>query len=188
MKTRLNISRNFLFSIACGVLASGCYRKDEPGANEPVPAERAEAALESADGQDIEGEVKFYAATNGVRIVAKIEDAKPGKHGFHIHEKGDCSDIAGKSMGHHFAPEGHQHALPEEGSRRHLGDLGNIEVDQNGNGHFEMLLTEANLKPGDRKSLLGRAVVVHEGEDSGSAKQPAGDSGDPIACGIIKKG
>ena len=148
---------------------------------------KAEADLKAADGQKIEGDVKFYDNGTGVRIVAELEDAKPGKHGFHVHEKGDCSNITGESMGGHFAPEGHEHALPEEQGERHLGDLGNVEINQDGEGRLEMTVEKANLKPNDPKSFLGKAVVVHMGEDSGKAKQPSGNSGTPIACGVIEK-
>ncbi len=154
---------------------------------EAATKERAEAELKAADGQKIEGEVEFFASDNGVRIVAELEDAPPGKHGLHVHEKGDCSDIEGKSMGSHFAPAGHQHALPGEAAERHLGDLGNVEINDKGDGRLEITLEKANLKANDPMSLLGKAVVVHSGEDLGKSKQPSGSSGTPIACGVIEK-
>ncbi len=154
---------------------------------EAATKERAEAELKAADGQKIEGEVEFFASDKGVRIVAELEDAPPGKHGLHVHEKGDCSDIEGKSMGSHFAPEGHQHALPGEAAERHLGDLGNVEINDKGDGRLEITLEKANLKANDPMSLLGKAVVVHSGEDLGKSKQPSGSSGAPIACGVIEK-
>jgi Cu-Zn family superoxide dismutase len=108
--------------------------------------------------------------------------------GVHIHEKGDCSDIAGKSMGSHFAPEGDKHALPSEEAEdvRHLGDLGNLEVGQDGKGRLEATIAGATLKSGDRMSFLGKALVVHSGQDSGKARQPAGASGTPMGCGVIE--
>jgi Cu-Zn family superoxide dismutase len=159
---------------------------DNPATPGPLE-ERAKAELKSADGEAIGGEVEFQATADGVRIVATIEDAAPGKHGFHIHEKDDCSDIAKKSIGGHFDREKQAHALPSESAKHHLGDLGTIEVDDDGEARLEITIEGANLKPGDQKSLLGRAVVVHKGEDVGKAKQPSGDSGIPIACGPIRK-
>lgn len=114
-----------------------------------------------------------------------LQNAPPGIHGVHVHELGDCSDIAGKSMGSHFAPDRHPHALPSEADARHLGDLGNLEVDQVGNGMLSIALDGANMKSDDTHSLIGRSFVVHSGEDSGQSKQPAGESGQPIACGVI---
>jgi Cu/Zn superoxide dismutase len=61
----------------------------------------------------------------GVKITVSVEDAPVGQKGIHIHEKGDCSDIPGKSMGGHFAPLAESHGLPDEARDGiHLGDLG----------------------------------------------------------------
>jgi Cu-Zn family superoxide dismutase len=148
-------------------------------------AQRREASfdLKPARGVDIDAEAEFVDTGRGVRIVLTVEDGAPGKHGVHVHEKGDCSDISGKSMGDHFAPDGHEHALPPQ-EPRHLGDLGNIEIGEDGKGRLEITVTRANLRPNDRLSFVGRALVVHEGEDTG--RGPAGESGKPIACGVIE--
>jgi len=147
----------------------------------------AKAELKAGDGQDVEVEAKFYAVAGGVRVVAEVEDATPGKHGFHVHEKGDCSDLKGKSMGDHFSPEKHEHALPDEAGTKHLGDLGNVVVDKEGDGKVEITIPGATLEPNDANSFLGRALVFHLNEDTGKQKQPSGGSGDPIACGVIEK-
>lgn len=188
------------------ILLAGCS-KDSPGANEPQsPAEgsgseltsstgpsqpeqqvtRAEAQLTSADGQEIDGKAIFTQEPDGVRVVLELDDAPPGPKGVHVHTKGDCSDIKGESMGPHFAPRLEQHALPSEGDERHLGDLGNIVVEDDGDGRLEIKVPDATLKPDDTASFLGRALIVHSGEDTGSAVQPSGGSGEPMACGVIK--
>lgn len=159
--------------------------KKESENPDPVPVS-ASARLQAAEGQNIAGTIKFDDTGTSVRAVATLQNAPPGIHGVHIHEQGDCSDIEGKSMGGHFAPNQHPHALPYETDARHLGDLGNIEVDQVGNGTLSIAIVGANMKPNDPHSLIGRAFVVHSGEDSGQAKQPAGESGQPIACGVIE--
>jgi len=163
------------------------------GAMEPSAAENhsnvakeAEVDLDAAPGKSIDAEAKLLATNTGVKIFVEVENAPSGAKGIHIHEKGDCSDIVGKSMGGHFAPEGHSHALPDEG-QRHLGDLGNIEVGENGKGHLEITVAGANLNEGEVNSFLGKALVIHEGIDKGATEQPAGDSGTPMACGVVKK-
>jgi Cu-Zn family superoxide dismutase len=148
----------------------------------------AEASLDAIEGSDIDGDIEFKQVASGVDVKVSIEGTTAGKHGVHIHEKGDCSDIAGKSMGGHFNPTKEQHALPAEGPERHLGDLGNVEVNEDGKGEISFTMKGATLQEGEPNSLLGRAFVVHDGEDSGKAQQPAGDSGSPIACGVIKRG
>lgn len=148
--------------------------------------EEAEADIKGAEGKEIEGEAKFKSTDGGVRVSVDVENAPPGSKGIHIHEKGDCSDIPGKSMGSHFAPDGHDHALPNQGVR-HLGDLGNIPVGEDGKGHLEIIIAGANLKEGDPKSFLGKSIVIHEDADKGSLDQPAGASGTPMACGVIEE-
>ena len=66
---------------------------------------QSEGRLQSAPGVVVEGEAEFTPTQNGVRATVQIENATPGMHGIHVHEKGDCSDIPGKSMGSHFAPD-----------------------------------------------------------------------------------
>lgn len=187
---------------------AGCS-KDSRGANEPTtPAgeasgseivsssassqpeagqvTRAEAELTAAEGSEVEGKAVFTQEPDGVRVVLELDDAPPGRKGVHVHTRGDCSDIRGQSMGPHFAPNVEQHALPSEGDARHLGDLGNIVVEDDGDGRLEIKVPDATLKPDDTASFLGRALVVHSGEDTGSAVQPSGGSGTPMACGVIK--
>lgn len=148
---------------------------------------RAEAALTAAPGAKIEGKATFIEEPGGVRVVLEVENAPPGKKGVHVHERGDCSDIQAQSMGPHFAPKLEQHALPAEGDAHHMGDLGNIDVNADGTGRLEIKAVDATLGGDDGTSFLGRALVVHAGEDAGRVAQPAGDSGAPMACGVIQK-
>jgi Cu-Zn family superoxide dismutase len=149
-----------------------------------TPKRMAEGRLETVDGVKLDGEVELSELSNGVRVYVKVNDAPPGKRGIHIHEKGDCSNIAGKSMGEHFAPTGHKHGLPGA-PERHVGDLGNLTIAQDGTGVLDVVVPETNLKPDDRLSLLGKALVIHQSEDLGEG--PSGRSGSPIACAVLKQ-
>jgi Cu-Zn family superoxide dismutase len=146
--------------------------------------EKTSADLEVVDGEKLNGEVLFEKFSGGVRVTVNVKDGKPGLHGVHVHEKGDCSNIPGKSMGEHFAPHGKQHGLPGA-PERHFGDLGNIAVAQDGTGVLDITIPQANLTKDDRLSLLGKALVIHRSEDKGVGK--GGGSGDPIACAVIAK-
>jgi Cu-Zn family superoxide dismutase len=159
---------------------------------EPTEAAREPAVtveLEAADGAEVEGEAKFFDDPDGVRVVLEVQGAPAGKRiGAHIHEKGDCSDIEGQSMGAHLAPEGAPHALPEEraAGARHMGDLGNIDVGPDGKGRLEAKVEGATLAKGVEHSVRGRAIVVHGKTDIGEIQQPSGGSGTPIACAVIE--
>lgn len=175
------------------ILVSACAESvpaaspESPGGTdqggEQQETRKAEAKLQSPPGMKLAGDVKLVEENGAVKITVDVEDAPAGYKGIHIHEKGDCSDPKGKSMGEHFAPKQHNHGIPGKQAEHHLGDLGNIMINADGKGHLEMTVPEANLKPGDAMSFLGRAVIIHEGEDKGV--QPSGGAGDPIACGRI---
>lgn len=176
---------------------------DSPGSTEPVLQQEqpniddvgrtgsgkrngrtATAEFTSLPNVELEGSAKLEEVEGGVRIKVSVEHPKMGVHGVHIHEKADCSDIAGKSMGGHFAPDGKQHGLPGFAAH-HLGDLGNLTVQKFGKGELELTVPHATLEEGGSHSFLGRAVVIHAKRDEGRRAQPAGDSGKPIACAPI---
>lgn len=142
---------------------------------------KAVAVLHPTAGSNVTGTVTFTASGDSVKVVADITGLTPGKHGFHIHEFGDCSDPKGASAGGHFNPGGHQHGAPDA-SNRHEGDLGNIEADASGKAHLD--ITDKVLKLSGDASIIGRAVIVHEKADD-LKTQPTGDAGGRVACGVI---
>ncbi len=142
---------------------------------------KAVAELHGTKGNDVSGIVTFTKVANGIRIVADVTGLKPGKHGFHIHEYGDCTAEDGTSAGGHFNPENVQHGAPTD-SIRHVGDLGNIEAGKDGTAHFEM--TDALMSFSGSHSIIGRGVIVHGGEDD-LTSQPSGNAGPRVACGVI---
>lgn len=130
----------------------------------------------------VKGVVRFVEEDGAVRVTAQIEGLKPGsKHGFHVHEFGDASAPDATSAGDHFNPEDHPHDLPPQ-SRRHAGDLGNLEADDSGRADCEMVVENLTLT-GGAGAILGRAVIVHAEPDDGG--QPTGNAGDRIGIGVI---
>ena len=105
-------------------------------------------------------QIEFWHAFTG-----RLQDLPPNtKHGFHVHEVGDCSSGDGMSAKGHFNPHGKPHGhygSPE----RHAGDMPNIHVPENGKLRIEVLNQMVNLSRG----LLdkdGSAIVIHEGADA----------------------
>jgi Cu-Zn family superoxide dismutase len=143
-------------------------------------ATKATAKLEAKSGSSVTGAVTFAKSGDEVQVVADIQNLKPGKHGFHIHEKGDCSAADAASAGGHFNPT-HQHHGGPTTAGRHAGDLGNIEADASGKVHFEW---KGKMSLSGADSIIGKSVVVHEKEDDFKT-DPAGNSGARIACGVI---
>lgn len=141
------------------------------------------AELAPTKGNTAKGKVLFSKLPDGrVKVVADFEGLTPGKHGFHIHENGDCGAPDASSAGEHFAPKGQPHGGPEA-EHRHAGDLGNVEADANGKAHYERV--DARIELEGSGSVVGRAVIVHEKvDDLGS--QPSGAAGARVACGVIR--
>ncbi|MEP7249042.1 MAG: superoxide dismutase family protein [Spartobacteria bacterium] len=147
-------------------------------AQEPT---KAIAVLHPTKDSKVEGTVTFTASGDAVKIVADVTGLTPGKHGFHIHEFGDCSSSDGKAAGGHFNPGKSPHA-GHDATPRHEGDLGNLEADASGKAHLE--LTDKMMTMSGEKSILGRGVIVHEKEDD-LKSQPVGNAGGRLACGVI---
>lgn len=162
----------FMATSACPVLA---------GETDGAKIKKAVAVLHPTQGNHVRGTVYFSRIKNGVKVEADITGLSAGKHGFHIHEFGACTASDATSAGGHFNPENQPHAGPYQ-TKRHVGDLGNIEADNSGNAHYER--TDTQLKFDGRDSIIGRGVIVHAGEDD-LVSQPSGNAGPRVACGVI---
>lgn len=151
------------------------------GESDGAQINKAVAVLHPTRGSNVTGTVYFSRTPNGVQVTADVMGLSPGKHGFHIHEFGDCTAPDGTSAGGHFNPENRPHAGPEQ-ANRHVGDLGNIEADAGGNAHY--VRTDTQLKFDGSDSIIGRGVIVHAGADD-LVSQPSGNAGPRVACGVI---
>src|SRR4051812_13269445 len=141
----------------------------------------ATAVLKPTQGNDVKGTLKFDEKNGKTHVVANLTGLKPGQHGFHIHEKGDCSAPDFSSAGGHFNPTGAKHGAPTD-PEHHLGDFGNVEANQKGEVRFERVVNWLTFK--GTNSFVGRAIVVHDKPDD-LKSQPAGNAGARVACGVI---
>ena len=91
-------------------------------------AAKAQTTIESRSGSKVTGKAVFTELpSGGVKVEVWIENATPGTHGLHLHEKGDCSAPDASSAGPHFNAAGNPHAGPTD-AKHHNGDWGNIQV------------------------------------------------------------
>eukprot|EP00347_Sterkiella_histriomuscorum_P011523 403372125 len=148
----------------------------------------AVCVLNPDGGSGVSGVVKFIQ-TVGSRVVieARIKGLTPGKHGFHVHEWGNLTNGC-VTAGAHFNPTKVTHAGPDD-EVRHVGDLGNVEADQDGNAVFLLEDRLINIY-GDVNNVVGRAVVCHQKEDDlgrGNDEESlkTGNAGPRQACGVI---
>lgn len=105
---------------------------------------------------------------------------------FHIHEFGDTTNGCA-SCGGHFNPQGAKHGAPED-AERHIGDLGNIIANEDGIARIE--ISDSKVQLLGPHSVVGRAIVVHAGEDDlgkgGNAESlKTGNAGGRFACGKL---
>lgn len=150
----------------------------------PTGAVSAAAAIEPVGGSQARGDASFIEINEGLEIVVTMSGLEPGEHGIHIHENGDCSGPAAEGAGDHFNPDDTQHGGPtDDPSARHAGDLGNISADES--GEAELNMTHDILGVEGDHGVAGKAIIVHSGEDDFTS-QPSGESGDPVACGVIE--
>ena len=166
-----------------GCASGGATAGGTPASAAAAAAPSAKATLEARSGSTVTGTATFTELPSGVRVQVHVENATPGTHGLHVHEKGDCSDPEAKSAGGHFNPGGSPHAGPMVGMR-HAGDLGNIEIGANGQGDLDVRTDLLTIKPGPN-SVIGRAVIFHEKADD-LTTQPTGNAGGRLACGVVQ--
>ncbi len=161
------------------LLAAAAAGKDEPA------VEKAFAVLKDASGKEV-GRAVFTATPGGVLLDLSLTAVPPGVHAVHIHAAGKCEPPDFKSAGAHLNPDQTKHGLMNsEGP--HAGDLPNIHVPAGGKLEVEIL--DPLVSIGQEAALLdadGSALVIHAGPDDYKT-DPAGNSGDRIACGVITK-
>ena len=163
--------------MAIGALVAGC-------AAMPPSGPSAVADLAATTGSAAAGNVTFTQKGDKVVVVAKVTGLAPGSHGFHIHEKGDCSSGDGMSAGGHFNPFGKPHAHPST-SDRHAGDMPMLVVDSAGNASLTAELDVITIGGGSA-DVIGKGVIVHKDPDD-FRTQPTGNAGARIACGVVRK-
>jgi len=127
--------------------------------------------------QGLRGKVNFYGYKEGSLVRVEIEglpnENKNNFFGFHIHEGHKCDDgeTPLESAGGHLNPENDKHP-------NHLGDL---PVIYSNKGYAYMEFYTSRFKP---DKVVDSVVIIHKEKDD-LKTDPAGNSGERIACGKI---
>lgn len=167
-----------MLALAVSVVLLSAKAEEQAGQGGP---RSAVAVIHGFGENHVKGVVHFMTTDDGVVIRGEITGLTPGKHGFHIHQFGDCRSADPKCHGGHFNPEKKKHGGPGT-AERHVGDLGNITADASGKATIAM--TDKLIALSGRHSIIGRAVIVH-GKADDLRSQPSGDAGPRIAGGVV---
>jgi Cu-Zn family superoxide dismutase len=148
-----------------------------------VPVNKISA---SGIGEKI-GTIDVSQSKKGVAFKVNVKGIPAGKHGFHLHEKGDCgvaakdgASVAGLAAGPHYDPattKSHKGPM----GMGHKGDLPVLTATAKG---ISQTVTAPRLKLGD---VQGRSLMIHEGGDNYSDTPENGGGKGRIACGVVPK-
>ena len=150
------------------------------------PGPRAAAELKPTAGNAASGSVAFEQRGGKVLVSGEVRGLKPNaQHGFHVHDKGDCSAPDAMSAAGHFNPGGTPHG--EHGhSPHHAGDLVALMSDANGVAKFNYESDSISVGGGAANDVVGRGLIVHRDPDDFKT-QPTGNSGARVACAVITR-
>ncbi|WP_367848574.1 superoxide dismutase family protein [Rhodoferax sp. WC2427] len=163
--------------LALSVLLAACAT--------PSAGPSATAKLASTTGNAATGSIQFVQLPGKVLVRGEVHGLLPNTvHGFHIHEKGDCSSGDGMSTGGHFNPTAHAHGAAS-GPLHHAGDLPSLQADASGSAKINFETTDLAVGSGPN-DVVGRGLIVHKDPDDFTT-QPTGNSGARLACAVVTK-
>ena len=161
--------------LACALALTACASTG----NSP----QATAPLQSTTGSTTTGSVNFVQNGDKVMVSGTVRGLKANaEHGFHLHEKGDCSSGDGMSAGGHFNPDGKPHGNHADMSH-HAGDMPSLKADASGVAKFSYETKSVAVGSG-ASDIVGRALIVHRDPDDYTT-QPTGNSGPRLACAVV---
>jgi Cu-Zn family superoxide dismutase len=150
-----------------------------------LTTQRGHAMLMPTNGNSASGTVRFAQTGGKVTVSGEVRGLKPNaEHGFHIHEKGDCSSGDGMSAGGHFNPTGVPHGMHAAGMH-HTGDLPSLKANEGGVATFSFESTAITLGSGVT-DIAGKGLIVHRDPDDYKT-QPTGNAGPRLACAVIQR-
>ncbi|WP_029098906.1 superoxide dismutase family protein [Brevibacillus thermoruber] len=137
----------------------------------------------------LRGVVMFVDVPYGTEVFVEVAGLPPyqpasahrqpiGPHGFHIHEHGSCAvgnpNNPFQAAGEHWNPTNQPHG-------NHAGDF---PVLFSNNGYARMNFFTNRFRASD---VIGKTIIIHQNPDD-YRTQPAGNSGNRLACGVIQAG
>lgn len=171
--------------LATGVIVIGITGA---GAQAPAAPKQIKVQILNSTGQDA-GFATFKTVKKGVKVKIELKNIPFGLHGVHIHQNAVCDAPDFKGAGGHFNPDGKMHGYMNP-MGHHNGDFPtSVSVGEDHTGEATFVINSISLDPAAPNSLFlngGTSIVVHAKADD-EKTDPSGDSGNRIACGVIKQ-
>ncbi|MEO7999433.1 MAG: superoxide dismutase family protein [Gemmatimonadaceae bacterium] len=184
---------------ACAIVVTGCGPKENKAAADsaaqadsaakaasmaPSTPAGATAMVMDAAGHEL-GSLTLADGSGGITVSGTLKGLAPGDHGIHVHTVGMCEGPAYTTAGGHWNPTTKMHGK-DNPAGPHLGDMMNITVGADSTATVQITTMGGSLHGADMlMDADGAAVVVHAKADDYKT-DPSGNSGDRIACGVIK--
>jgi Cu-Zn family superoxide dismutase len=173
--------KSFLSALVFGlIINSSCSSMRSNTANKQAKG------IISATKPEMPGEGTISFSQEGNEVMMKLDISFPSKAGksvaVHIHEHGDCGDAGNNAHGH-WNPNKSKHGK-WGAAEYHLGDIGNVQLDQSGKGSLKMKTDKWSIGTGAANDIIGKGIIVHDGVDD-YVTQPTGNAGSRIGCGVI---
>jgi Cu-Zn family superoxide dismutase len=142
--------------------------------------------MQATKGNVATGTLQLLQIGDKVSVRGQIAGLRAnGEHGFHTHEKGDCSSGDGLGTGGHFNPASKSHGMHGHGEM-HAGDMPSLKANANGVAVVNFETSNISLLEGGSTNAIGRGMIIHRDADDYKT-QPTGNSGPRISCGVISK-
>lgn len=160
---------------------------------------RARAIIKSSDKSKEYGFIDLEEVDGGTKITVNLNNFKIiksydfGIHAIHIHEFNNdqkcCNELGG-----HYNPFNKEHGARikpngEINYNRHVGDLGNIVIKNDGSCKMEFI--DPLVKLSGPYSVINRSIIIHKDKDDYGLgghhdSKVTGHAGERVAYGIIK--
>jgi Cu-Zn family superoxide dismutase len=148
-----------------------------------APDPGIDIVVHDAAGRNL-GTISLTETPPDLSLTGNLRGLPPGIHGIHLHAVGRC-EAPFKSAGDHWNPTNKHHGT-ENPQGPHLGDLQNITVSADSSASVAVRSPGGTLRGANPVlDADGASLVIHAKADD-NRTDPSGNSGDRIACGVVR--